>query len=88
MSFLFPDIPEDDSEDLSDAEVEAALPTEDITDLIAKLSKHIRENPGEQVSDHELRRRKPHLYWRVKIQQPEDKSTALVFVADWLRGTS
>ena len=78
------DIPEDDSADLLDEEVERAIETKDTTDLSKKIVAYLQEHPGEQLNSHELRRRKPHLYWRSKILPPTGEPHTIVFQVDWL----
>jgi hypothetical protein len=80
--------PDEDSEDLLDEEIARAIPTTDATDLGKKLHDYLLEHPGEQVSGYELRRRKPHLYWRAQVVHPEHPTESVIFTADWLqRGT-
>jgi hypothetical protein len=78
-------IPEDDSEDLTDDEVAQAVPTVDTHDLSKQVVDVLRGHPGTQLERHELRRRKPHLYWRVRLKEPSGVELVLVFLADWLK---
>jgi hypothetical protein len=81
----FPEIPEDDSPDLTDEEVERAVLTSNTDDLSRKVVADLRGNPGTQLETHELRRRKPHLYWRVKLKTPTGEDRSIIFQADWLQ---
>lgn len=78
-------IPEDDSPDLADDEIERAIPTDNANDVSQKVVAEIRGSPGTQLGGHELRRRKPHLYWRVKLQMSTGEQRTLIFLADWLQ---
>lgn len=78
------DIPEDDSEDLLDEEVERAIVTTDTSDLSKKIVAYLQEHSGEQLNSHELRRRKPHLYWRSRIIPSTGDPHTIVFQVDWL----
>lgn len=76
----------DDSEDLLDAEVEQAKEIASIEALLAHL-KETRcatcEQPIE-TSRHALRRRAPHMYWRMTLRCAAAHETKLVVRADWL----
>ena len=78
-------IPEEDSPDLTDEEVQTAVATDNTGDLSRRLGTFLRESPGTQLEAHELRRRKPHLYWRVKLKTPTGEDQSLIFQADWLQ---
>jgi hypothetical protein len=80
-----PQIPEDDSDDLTDEEVARAVNTADTHDLSTRIVVVLRESPGTQLEKHELRRRKPHLYWRARLRSPTGEERVMVFVADWLK---
>lgn len=82
---MTPQIPDEDSEDLTDEEVAQAIPTEGTHALSQRVVAFLQEHPGMQLEKHELRRRKPHLYWRVRLRVPMDEERVLVFLADWLQ---
>jgi len=82
---LTPQIPDEDSEDLTEDEVAQAIPTEDTHALSQRIVAVLRESPGTQLEKHELRRRKPHLYWRARLRKPTGEEVVLVFVTDWLQ---
>lgn len=77
--------PPEDSEDLTDVEVAHAVPTTDRRDLAHRIATALRiSGPEFSLKGHELRRRKPHLYWRVRLVSAEEPDRVLVFRADWL----
>jgi len=77
------EIPEEDSEDLLDSEVERAVVTTSVTDIAQKMSQYIKDHRG-QLSSHEFRRRKPHLYWRSRVHLPDGTEETLVYQIDWM----
>lgn len=83
--------PEEDSEDLTDVEVENAIPTEKADDLAHLIAEEVKHNPdspetgGFTVQAHELRRRGEHLYWRVRLVSSSEPVKILVFQVDWLK---
>jgi hypothetical protein len=78
-------IPEEDSPDLTDEEIERAVPTDGPRDISRGVLADFQESPGIQLEGHELRRRKPHLYWRVKLLSAAGVPRTLIFQADWLQ---
>jgi hypothetical protein len=78
-------IPEEDSSDLTDEEIERAIPTDNTQGISQRIVADLQESPGMQLESHELRRRKPHLYWRVKLQTAAGEQHSLIFLADWLQ---
>lgn len=78
--------PEDDSEDLTDAEIERAVITEGIPQLVEHLTTIQCASCQHRMDAvrYELRRRKPHLYWRVGVECDEGHSQAVLFQTDWL----
>jgi hypothetical protein len=82
---MTPPVPDNDSEDLSDEEIAKATPTVDTHDLSKQVGDFLLSRPGTQLEKHELRRRKPHLYWRVRLRDTAGEEHVLVFVADWLQ---
>lgn len=90
----FPSMPPlEDSEDLTDSEVEKAVETEDEADLAKKICHEL--NPGTAsvnkldarfaIKRHELRRRKPHLYWRAILGCPGEPDRVRTYKVDWLQ---
>ena len=78
--------PDDDSEDLTDEEIAAALPTSGESGIVRAIQALNCDLCGEPFSGnaHELRRRKPHLYWRVRLVCAKGHMVKRVFLADWL----
>jgi hypothetical protein len=81
MSILASPIPEDDSTDLTDDEIQGAIDSHSAVG-IAKSVQELRAQ--KTVAGHELRRRKPHLYWRIRFENEKP----LVFQVDWLHKLS
>ena len=79
-----PELPDEDSPDLTDEEIGRAISTVNVDDLTQRITGDL--GPGSQLGAHELRRRKPHLYWRARLRTPEGERT-LIFLTDWLQGT-
>ena len=75
---------DEDSPDLSGDEVERAVKTVSPADLAHRLSQQVRSHPGWKLASHELRRRKPHLYWRNRMTSPDGEELVLIYVVDWL----
>jgi len=81
---------EEDSEDLTDEEVERAVVvtssnevTQAATVPIVAFSERFA---GQKIKiAHELRRRSPHLYHRLRLSSSEGAEEVLVFRADWLQ---
>lgn len=81
--------PEEDSEDLTDEEIAKAIPTVgtgDIVNVLQDLKCEVCNEPFVGHS-HELRRRKPNLYWRVVSRCPQDHMDHRLFQVDWLQGS-
>ena len=80
--------PEEDSPDLTDAEVLGAAEVAGAADLV----KHIQGAKCDQclgpvsVNGHALRRRAPHLYWRILLVCRSGHHSSQVFQTDWVRG--
>lgn len=81
--------PEEDSEDLTDAEIASAEVTEDANHFVKVLEETlrpmVRPNVGGAIQAYELRRRKPHLYCRTRINFHGEPDKVLVFRVDWLQ---
>jgi hypothetical protein len=78
--------PEEDSEDLTDEEIGQAIHTRSAGEVATKLKVELL--PGSSISQHELRRRKPHLYWRIRLRLASGEEKMIVYLADWLQGVS
>ena len=85
--------PEADAVDLTDHEVESAIPTSDGTELAELLVRAL--SPGEAslskadaryaLSKQEVRRRRPHLYLRTTLVCPGEPNRVLLHRVDWLQ---
>lgn len=81
------DIPEEDSPDLTDADIVGAHPTTGVGDIVSAL----RSNPCEtcsghvRVAGHAIRRRRPHLYWKVKLLCSSEHESFVFFQSDWVK---
>ena len=83
--------PLEDSNDLTDEEVERALDTESEDDLAKKLAGLV--SPGQAsvgksdaryaLKRYELRRRNPDLFWRVHLGCPGEPDKVLVYRVNW-----
>ena len=84
---------EEDATDLTDHEVNGAVPTADVKQLSELLACAL--SPGAAslgkadaryaLSKHEIRRRKPHLYLRTILVCPGEPQKLLVHRVDWLQ---
>jgi hypothetical protein len=80
------DMPEEDSGDLTNEEILAAVLTSHRQQIVEYLH---RQTCGECrgrviVTGHALRRRTPHLYWRVLGRCSTGHEARVTFQADWL----
>lgn len=78
------DPPKEDSPDLTDDEVEAAVDTRDAEDLAKLTAKAVAQDTEFTVTGHELRRRGDHLFWRTRLVAGGEPDKVLVFRVDWL----
>lgn len=82
-------MPDEDSIDLLDKEIESAVVTKDSTDFIRLLEEevrpYLRPNCAAAIKSHELRRRKPHLYCRTRLALDGEPDKVLLFQVDWLQ---
>lgn len=83
-------MPEEDSRDLSDDDIGRAIQTgglDDIVSIIGPLRGLACRvcGLGFQEVGHELRRRAPHLYWRVTSKCRSGHPVSTVFQTDWVR---
>jgi hypothetical protein len=74
---------EEDSEDLTDAEVEAAEPVANQVAFTAAIRQSLED--AYAVRAYELRRRKPFYYSRVQLEAAGKPDKLLVLRLDWLR---
>lgn len=82
---LIDDPPKEDSPDLSDDEVEAAVETKGMEDLAKLIAQEVAHDSSFVVSGHELRRRGDSLYWRARLVGAEgEPDKVLVYKVDWL----
>ena len=83
------DYPDDDSEDLTDAEIERATPTRSVLDLGEKtagllhLLCHSCGTPL-TLTNNAVRRRKPDLFSRATLTCQNDHETSYTFKVNWL----
>jgi len=77
---------EDDSEDLTDEEVESAIAVANVDAMLKRLrDARCPECEKEiEVFAHALRRRVPFLYARMDLQCQKEHSHTIIFRADWL----
>lgn len=87
MTEIDMEYPEDDSPDLTDEEIASAVATVS-SDAIVSAVQSARCSTCQQgsmrLTSHELRRRKPHLYWRVGLVCAQGHNASMVFLTDWL----
>jgi hypothetical protein len=78
------DYPDEDSEDLTDEEVESALLTTDKSDLAHRVSQATPD--GTTKVQHERRRRKPHQYLRTTFYGEDGEILdRRLFRINWVR---
>jgi len=77
---------EDDSEDLSDEEINKAIPVSSVEAMINVLRETVCSQCRQpiEVRSQALRRRVPFLYSRVKVCCVEGHEQAVIFRVDWL----
>lgn len=83
---LTEDPPKEDSEDLTDSEIERAVFTRSLQELTQRLTEEIQQNRDFSLKRHELRRRGGHLFWRTTLVANREPDKVLVFSVDWLQG--
>ena len=79
----------EDSEDLTDAEIESATPLSNVSGMVRLILKQTCPVCSWALAPHahQLRRRKPHLYWRIPMTCGQDAShysTAIVARIDFI----
>lgn len=79
-------MPEGESEDLTNAEILSAVATGQASDIVKHLAgQTCRECKSRLVvAGHALRRRSPHLYWRVSARCAYGHPVRLTYQTDWL----
>ena len=88
MTDLFTDTPpEEDSEDLTNAEILAAVLTGQVSDLVIHLTEQTCPECRSRllVAGHALRRRAPNLYWRVSARCANGHPTQVTYQTNWLK---
>lgn len=80
--------PEEDSADLIEEEILGALPSSQIGDILAVIRAFRCPScgGGTRLAKHAIRRRKPHLYWRVTFVCSASHESRQTFCADWIKG--
>lgn len=78
--------PPEDSEDLTNEEVEGAVVTASAADLGKHIIEEIRRREGLTVKCHELRRRGADLFWRTRLVLATEPERVLIFRVNWLGG--
>ena len=86
-SIDFDKMPEEDSEDLTNVEILEAQPTTKVDDVIGFLQAYRCPVCAARtlVARHELRRRIPNLYWRVKLRCGNGHAPQVTFQTDWIK---
>lgn len=82
-------MPEEDSEDLTDEEVASAVPVPNVEGVLKLMLAEKCTTCGWPMGPdaHLLRRRKPHLYWKLPLvcRAPEEHMRKLLVIrVDWL----
>ncbi len=73
----------EDSPDLTDDEVERAIPALSTTDIAERLGSCPRCGAPSVKVQYAVRRRKPHTYWRVSVVCEKEHESQLVFRIDY-----
>lgn len=87
MNFPFAPPPEEDSPDLTDEEIRHAKATERVEDIEGAVRGHTCPACSAAFSkaEHELRRRMPSLFWRIRLTCVGAGHVSLMtFKVDWL----
>lgn len=84
IATLLENPPQEDSDDLSDEEIEGAMDSETSSDVAQRVRQEILDSAF-RVKAHELRRRGEDLFWRVRLVSGAVEKV-LVFRANWLGG--
>jgi hypothetical protein len=85
-----PDL-EEDSPDLSDAEIESAILAPETATVVKFLKEATCTKEGCSAAvvptSHALKRRKPSMFWKVHLRCERGHNRALVFRVPWLPAT-
>lgn len=84
LTMLSEEPPKEDSDDLTDDEIEAAVETRGPDDLAHLVCEAIKESRKFTVDAHELRRRGEHLYYRCHMVCAQEPDRVLIYRVDWL----
>lgn len=76
---------EDDSLDLTNEDVQRAVLTTSAAEVASMIASKLKERSGWAIKGHELRRRKPSLYWINTLRAPTGETETLIFKVDWLK---
>lgn len=87
LTTLTEDPPEEDSEDLTDDEIELAVATNNPDDLAQLICSAIKESRKFTLQSHELRRRGARLFWRSRLVCAREPDRVLIYGVDWLGGS-
>lgn len=87
MPDVFGPPPEEDSDDLTDQEIAAALPTSRLDEIILWVKNRTCGPCGEGIArvQHERRRRGPLAFWRIRLWCSAGHETTATFSTPWLR---
>jgi hypothetical protein len=81
--------PKEDSVDLTDGEINIAVPTKDLEDFVRVLEEAlrplVRPNVGGAIKSYDLRRRGDNLYCRAKALLDGEPDKILIFQVDWMK---
>jgi hypothetical protein len=80
------DPPLEDSEDLTDAEIERAVSTANAGDLSKAIVGELKRDVRFALRHHELRRRGSNLFWRTRLVTDKEPDRVLVYKVNWLGG--
>lgn len=83
-------MPQQDSDDLSQDEVECSMTAAGVEVIIEELRDAKCSSCKQRLEprSHELRRKSPHLYWRAKLQCEANHKETRVFRVGWLHESS
>jgi hypothetical protein len=87
LANLLEDPPEEESEDFSVEEATRSVLTTNADDLIERIMQQVRGSKVSKftVDRHELRRKKGHLYYRLRLVATNEPPKVLVYQIDWVR---
>ena len=78
----------EDSADLSQAEIDQAVAAPNVELVIAQLRRCFVCGGRLEISSHELRRKDPHHYWRIRLNCKVGHKSTRLFRVDWLHDSS